>query len=97
MVIMKVCYIDITKDLLKKKFREYNELYFGGRLVSPCRFYITGRNNSDIGSYTPQNDGHGGMYSIIRIGRCIRWTEERLKLILIHEMIHMYVRTVDGK
>ncbi len=89
-------YIEISKDLLKQKFREYNALYFGGQLGA-CRFYIPGKNNPDCASYAPQQDGKGNMYSIIRIGKAVRWTEELLKSVLVHEMIHMYVRTVEGK
>ena len=88
-------HITLTKDELKRRFDIYNKQYFWGKL-DKCRFYIIGVNNSDYGSYTPQRDSKGNLYSIIRIGRCVRWTDETLRLILVHEMIHMYVRTIEG-
>ncbi len=86
----------VTKLLLLKKFDEYNVLYFDSKLDS-CQFSFTGKNNSAYGTYRRWKAADGKEKSRISIGRCIIWNEENLREILVHEMIHMYVETVEKK
>ena len=72
--------MEITKELLKQKFVEYNKLYFNNELKM-CRFTYT---------YMREKMGH------IWISKSIDLDEEMLKQLLVHEMIHHYVRTIDG-
>ena len=85
----------ITKELLKSLFDEYNELYFDGKL-GKCNFSFFTKNLSILGSYNSRNDKNGKPKDKIWIGTSVKWTEEHLQRILIHEMIHMYVHRIEG-
>lgn len=82
----------ITKILLKDKFEEYNNKYFNSMLpkceMSACKLNY-------FGQYTHSNS-KCGKRNRIWITTDVDWTEETLKDVLIHEMIHHYVTTVDG-
>jgi hypothetical protein len=53
-------------------------------------------NQGVYGKYIGQPTKNG-LKSKIGVARNMMWTEENLKELLIHEMIHMYIRTVEGK
>ena len=86
---------EFTKKDLKDRFEKYNELYFYGRL-GKCKFHWMSPNGGDYGEYTVQYN-KSGIVSSIGVARNTVWTEENLMEILVHEMIHMYIRTVEGK
>ena len=67
--------MEITKELLKQKFKEYNKLYFNNELPM-CRFTYTYMRDV-FGRYMTDNTPKG-------------------KKMGVHEMIHHYVRTIDG-
>ena len=81
-------YVKPTKEYLKEKFDEYNELYFGG-VLSPCKMTL----RKDRGTFGNYNTLRGNIPRI-SIAQYVYWTEETLKLTLIHEMVHHYVDTV---
>ena len=85
----------VTKDLLKRLYKEYNEKYFYGKL-GKCDFSFFPKNLSILGKYNSKNDKNGVSKDKIWIGTSVIWTEEHLQRILIHEMIHMYVHRVEG-
>lgn len=85
----------VTKELLKVLFAEYNALYFDGKL-GKCGFSFFSKNVSFLGWYCAKEDGRGRPNDKIWIGTSVKWTEEGLKRVLIHEMIHMYVCRVEG-
>ena len=85
--------IEITKNFVKEKFKEYNELYFNGILPS-CKCHIF-KSNNFFGRYTysqtkKSNVGH------IWIAYNVDWHEDDLREIIIHEMIHHYVQMIEG-
>ena len=85
--------MEITKDLLKQKFKEYNELYFNNELAM-CKFsYIYMRDA--FGRYMTCNTPKGKKKGHIWISRSIDLDEDMLRELLVHEMIHHYVRTID--
>ncbi|MBR5639989.1 MAG: SprT-like domain-containing protein [Muribaculaceae bacterium] len=88
--------MQLTKWILHQKFDEYNKLYFDVKLGS-CQFSFLNKSNSAYGRYDRRNTTDGKEISRICLGRCITWNEERLREILLHEMIHMYVETVEKK
>lgn len=81
----------ITKNILKEKFEEYNIKYFNSILpkceLSVCKLQC-------FGQYTRMKTKRNR--NRIWITTDVDWTEETFKDVLIHEMIHHYVTTVDG-
>ena len=85
----------ITKELLKEKFKEYNELYFDNKL-GKCNFSFFNKNLSYLGWYQSKEDKRERPNDKIWIGTSIIWTMDLLKSVLIHEMVHMYVYRIEG-
>lgn len=87
----------ITKEELAKRYNEYNDLYFGGKLekLTKNNFFLIEKNDSTFGRYRYKIEKNGKITSKIWIGTCVDWSDEELKEILIHEMIHMYNFTVE--
>lgn len=79
--------IEITKADLRKRFEAYNQLYFKGRLKTPVFKFITAK--SPYGSCHTKKDR-----CEIWMSKYTKWTDETLKNVLIHEMIHQYVYEV---
>ena len=86
--------MEITKELLKQKFVEYNKLYFNNELKM-CRFTYTYMRDA-FGRYMTHTTPKGDKMGHIWISKSIDLNEEMLKELLVHEMIHHYVRTIDG-
>ena len=80
-------YITPTKEDLERRFKEYNEKYFDGVLPKCHVTTTTVRGCNGIYVHTKKK-------STIYIGRYAYWTDETLKLVLIHEMVHHYVYMV---
>ena len=86
--------MEITKELLKQKFEEYNNLYFNNELPM-CTFSYNYMRYA-FGTYTTHTKSNGQKMGHIRISKSIDLDEEMLRELLVHEMIHHYVRTIDG-
>ena len=86
---------ELTKVDLKERFDKYNKLYFEGKL-GKCDFYWMSPNQNNYGKYVNQPTKNG-IISKIGVARNTIWTEENLRELLVHEMIHMYIRTIEGK
>ena len=87
--------MNITKDTLKKLFKEYNKKYFNNELtVCAMHYYNIG---DCFGRYISKKDKNGNVKGNIWITTNVDWTENTLKCVLIHEMIHHYIDTVEKK
>ena len=82
-----VKYITPKKADLERRFKEYNEMYFDGALP-PCKMMVS---KTIVGGHC------SSAYNFITISNRTYWTEERLKLTIIHEMVHYYVHKVLNK
>ena len=78
--IIKDSSIVVDKQELKRRYNEYNNLYFGGRLgkCSLSYNYIT-----PYGRYLYGQKGK----STIIISKNVRWTDKALGDVLVHEMV----------
>lgn len=83
----------ITKDDLKVRFDEYNRLYFDS-VLPQCEFSVI--KLSCLGRYMFSSGKKGKRKYRIGITSDVNWTEETLRDVLIHEMIHHYVIAIDG-
>lgn len=86
--------MEITKELLKQKFEEYYKLYFNNELKM-CRFTYTYMRDM-FGRYMTYTTPKGEKMGHIWISKSIDLDEGMLRELLVHEMIHHYVRTIDG-
>ena len=84
----------ITKELIKERFDEYNQIYFSG-VLGKCRFYLLPKSQSILGKYNGQEDKNGKPIDRIGIGTAVIWNEDLFKLVLIHEMVHMHNTRID--
>lgn len=83
----------ITKEYIKTKFKEYNEMYFEKKLPIPSFSTFIGINNVGICFFNPNNQKQNK----ISIARNVNWNEENLKNVILHEMIHYYLGITEGK
>lgn len=74
----------LTKSDLKRMHSEYNQMYFGGKLSMPDFVFFARK--LPFGRFTRGKSVQIGI-SAYRKG----WSEDFLKDVLIHEMIHQYV------
>ena len=82
---------NITIEYLKQLFDEYNKLYFNNSLTR-CKFHLH-KDDYSYATYIYKKNG----ISHIWLTTDTYWTESLLKEVLIHEMIHHYIRTVENK
>ena len=80
--------MEVTIELLEQKFSEYNELYFDGKLQTPNfelhkSFKVYG--TFKCGLHAP---GTQFRNPVISISKYYDYTEEQLRDILCHEMLH---------
>ena len=92
--------IRLDKTYLKEKFVEYNQLYFNNSLPKVPIFSIVNTPHL-AGQYCVRWGKKNGVLQIIRheiqIDENILWTEETLRSVLVHEMIHYYVEIKKKK
>lgn len=86
--------MEITRELLKEKYAEYNKLYFDGKL-GKCVFGFIQSYNDGAGGFTVKKDRNGRKYGCIRLSKCVLWNENLFREVLVHEMIHMYNHLVE--
>lgn len=85
----------LTKSDIKERFDIYNQKYFEGKL-GKCKFFLFPKNIYTFGKYTDITQKDGSILNKIYISQNLVVTEENLESIIVHEMIHMYVRTVEN-
>ena len=85
----------ITKEDIRVRYKEYNQLYFGNQLKH-CKFSVQKMSWCE-GMYTYKKEKDGIIEGRIWLTNDIDWTEETLREVIIHEMIHHYVKTIDRK
>lgn len=82
-------YLTPTVEDLGRRFKEYNEKYFDNQL-SPCKFSIR-RAKDYYGLYSYRGPEQK---PVIYICKYVYWTDEGLRMVLVHEMLHHYIQTV---
>lgn len=87
---------ELSKTDLKERFDRYNKKYFWGKL-GKCDFFWLTSGPGNYGKYSCNRTKDGKTHSKIGITRSVLWTDDTLEILLVHEMIHMYTTTVEGK
>ncbi len=88
--------MEVTKEVLKEKFKYFNEKYFENEICN-CNFRVE-KDNINLASFIEKNVSK----PIISVSKDdflndeIGWTEDRLDNVLLHEMIHALIHTRHG-
>ena len=85
----------ITKEDIVTRFNEYNKKYFDGILPSCKCHVIREKEHTPLGLYNPI-ERKGKLIGHIWIASNVDWNEEDLREVIVHEMIHHYVRMIEG-
>lgn len=83
--------MELTTELLEKKFNEYNTLYFNDSLPTPSFRIINSYRNCGKFRFIEIPSRKKINHERIEISGYYDWTEEQLRDVIIHEMIHFYV------
>ena len=85
----------ITKEDIITRFNEYNKKYFDG-ILPPCKCHvIMKKEHTPLGFYNPI-ERKGKLIGHIWIASNVDWNEEDSREVIVHEMIHHYVRMIEG-
>lgn len=84
--------MEVTKELLGDLFDQYNKLYFDGKLKSVKMGFISKSFKTIVGQFEFEIDKNRHLKNkSIKINKGIDWDEEKLRRVLLHEMIHLSV------
>ena len=82
----------ITKEDLKIRFDEYNQLYFDGKLKSAKLGFLSKSFKTIVGIFEFEIDNNRRVKNpSIKVSKRIVGDEEKLKRTLLHEMAHLSV------
>ena len=81
----------ITTDILADRFAKYNKLYFDDELPTPDFFLLKSYSKLGMFRFIEIRSRRTIKYVKILISCYYDWTEEQLRSVLVHEMIHYYV------
>ena len=85
----------ITKEDIITRFNEYNKKYFDGILPTCKCHVIMKKEHTPLGLYN-SIERKGKLIGHIWIASNVDWNEEDLREVIVHEMIHHYVRMIEG-
>ena len=84
--------MEITKEDLQRRFDEYNQLYFDGKLKSAKMGFLSKSYKTLVGTFEFEIDKNRRVKNpSIKISKRIDWDEEKLRRTLLHEMAHFSV------
>lgn len=73
-------------------FDECNRLYFNNAVEYPIKFEMYTPCKRTLGMVRPVRSAkQKKVNSIFHISRCYRWTEQTLRHVVVHEMIHLSI------
>lgn len=82
----------IMKDDLQRRFDEYNQLYFDGKLKSAKMGFLSKSFKTLVGIFEFKIDNNRRVKDpSIKVSKRIDWDEEKLRRVLLHEMAHFSV------
>lgn len=85
-------YIKLTKQTIEDMFDKCNGLYFNNEVEKPKKFEVWTPDKKCLGLSRPMlNKRTGKVTSALHISRLYRWTEDNLRLVVVHEMIHLLI------
>lgn len=84
--------MEITKEDLQRRFDEYNQLYFDGKLKRAKLGFLSKNFKTLVGIFEFEIDKNRRVKNpSIKVSKRIDWDEDKLKSVLLHEMAHFSV------
>ena len=84
--------MEIAKEDLRLRFDEYNQLYFEGKLKRAKMGFLSKSFKTIVGIFEFEIDKNRRVKNpSIKVSKRIDWDAEKLKSILLHEMVHLSV------
>lgn len=84
--------IRLTCAVVSDMFDKCNELYFNNKVERPLKIETWTPHKKILGMVKPICTGKKkGVGAILHISRRYRWTEENLRHVVAHEMIHLEI------
>lgn len=85
-------YIKLTGTVIKEMFDECNRMYFNGKVELPVKFETWTPQKKIVGMVRPIWAGrHKGIKASFHISPRYHWTEDNLRKVIVHEMIHLVI------
>lgn len=85
-------YIRLTKETIKGMFDECNRLYFNNTVERPIKFETWTPHKKIVGMVRPiWSSRHKRTKAALHISCRFRWTEDNLRKVVAHEMIHLSI------
>ena len=85
-------YIKLTRTVIKEIFDECNRMYFNGKVELPVKFETWTPQKKIVGMVRPIWAGkRKGTKASFHISQRYRWTEDNLRKVVVHEMIHLVI------
>lgn len=85
-------YIKLTRTIIKEMFDECNRLYFNDKVELPVKFETWTPQKKIVGMVRPIWAGkRKGTKASFHISQRYRWTEGNLRMVVVHEMIHLVI------
>lgn len=85
-------YIRLTKSAVETMFDRCNELYFYNKVERPIKFETWTPYRKTLGMVRPVwSRRNQRTNAIMHISSRYRWTEENLRHVVVHEMIHLAI------
>lgn len=86
-------FVKLTKKRIKDIFQECNELYFDNKVETPTFFETWTSHKKCVGWVRAiWNKKTKSYVSALHISSLYNWTNENLKKVIIHEMIHLDIK-----
>ena len=85
-------YIKLTKIDIKEMVVECNRMYFNGEVELPIKYELWTPRKKIVGMVRPiWSNRYKQTKAILHISNRYRWTEENLRKVVLHEMIHLAI------
>lgn len=84
-------FLRLTKQTVCDMFDDCNRTYFNNGIPRPKAIFLWTTHWKTLGMVRPQYNRRTGAYgAFLHISRLYNWTEENLRKVMVHEMIHLY-------
>lgn len=85
-------YIKLTRTAIKEIFEECNRIYFNGKVEIPIKFETWTPHKKIVGMVRPISGvKRKGTKASFHISQRYHWTEDNLRKVIVHEMIHLVI------